>query len=97
MTEESTPKSCGGREPCSRSDCPRAGDLWVYDASESRWRPLCEPHTRRLHPSLELDAWLESGYAKPVELGRPTGRPADPPAGRPAAFRAIVDRAMGWT
>ena len=96
MTEESTPASCGDREPCTRPDCPRAGDLWVYHASENRWHPLCERHTRRLHPSLEITAWLESGYARPVELGRPADTPPTPPSDRAAAFREIVDHAMGW-
>jgi hypothetical protein len=97
MTEEATQGANDDAGPCTRPDCTRDGELWVYHAGDDGWRRLCEYHTRRLHPSLEVDAWLESGYARPVELGRPVDAPETPPAGRPAAFRAVVDRAMGWT
>lgn len=87
----------GGREapPCTGSGCDSDADFWVYDSDEDGWQPVCSQHTVQLHPSLEVRAWLESGYASPIELGRPDG-PSQPPAGRPTAFREMVERAMGW-
>lgn len=81
---------------CTREDCDHDADFWLYHPGDDRWRQLCDRHTLQLHPSIEVNAWLESGYAKPVELGRPEGQPASPRDGRPAEFREIVDRAMDW-
>lgn len=96
MTKESGSNREGGQVACTREDCHRNARFWTYHSDDGRWQPLCKRHTRRLHPSLEVTAWLESGYARPVELGRPDGLPGAPPGGRPAAFREVVDRAMGW-
>lgn len=97
MSRETTSNQDGEPATCLRADCSRDVDFWVYHADEGRWRRLCRHHTLHLHPSIEVNTWLESGYARPVELGRPTGPPTPPPEGRPAAFREVVDRAMDWT
>lgn len=73
--------------PCCR--CEAAADFWLYRSGD--WQPRCERHVVHAHPSIELRAWLESGYAKPVERGRPEGPPADPAHGRAAAFRELVE------
>lgn len=91
-TDDQAPVSHG----CVTDGCRRVAEFWVYHRGVDRWRPRCEHHTVQLHPSLEVSAWLESGYARPAELGRPDAPPPSPPEGRPAAFRTIVDRAMGW-
>lgn len=96
MTHEATPDRDGVSASCARADCRRDADFWVYHPGDDRWRPRCENHTIQLHPSLEVHAWLESGYARPVELGRPDEPPASPPEGRHTAFRDLVDRAMDW-
>lgn len=84
------------RPPCSRRDCDAPADFWLYHPDGVRWRPICERHAVHLHPSIEVNAWLESGYAKPIELDRPDGPPAVPPGARGVAFRDLVDEAMGW-
>lgn len=86
----------GQRPPCSTADCEVPAAFWAYEPEPGRWRPICERHARRRHPSLEVGAWLESGYMTPVELGRPDGPPGEPRGARAAAFRAAVDEAMGW-
>lgn len=92
-----TPEPSGDARPeCSGAGCADAADFRLYDADEGAWRPVCERHARTAHPSLEVRAWLESGYGKPVAVGRPTGPPADPPTPRAAAFRELVAEAMGW-
>lgn len=83
--------------PCSQQDCLAAADFWLYHPENDRWRPICERHAVHLHPSIEVTAWLESGYAKPIELDRPEGPPATPRDGRSAAFRELVDETMDWT
>lgn len=93
--ENSTPDAPG--PACSRRDCDAAADFWLYRPGGDRWRPLCERHVVHLHPSIEVNAWLESCYAKPIELDRPEGPPGVPPGGRGAAFRELVDETMGWT
>lgn len=82
---------------CTGQHCDLSAAFWLYHPVEDRWRPLCERHTLQLHPSIEINAWLESGYAKPIELDPPNEPPATPRDGRTAAFREIVDRAMGWS
>lgn len=71
--------------------CEAAAEFWLYDRTDGAWRPLCERHVVRRHPSIELHAWLESGYAKPIELDRPAGPPSPPRHGRGVAFRALVE------
>ncbi len=74
--------------------CETPGDFWSYDASTAQWEPYCERHLRTRHPSLEIAAWLESGYARPIELDRaPPGEPGLP---RTVHFREMVEAAMGW-
>lgn len=97
MPTERDPTANDTQPPCSGQDCDAAGDFWLYHPEEERWRPICERHTVHLHPSIEVNAWLESGYAKPIELDRPEGPPASPRGGRSAAFRELVDGAMGWS
>jgi hypothetical protein len=80
---------------CRRHDCDTSADFWLYHPDG--WRPLCERHTLDLHPSIEVNAWLESGYARPAELDRPEGPPPAPPTARGRAFREIVEEAMGWS
>ncbi len=82
---------------CTRQECPRAAGFWLYQCDSDGWEPLCERHTRDRHPSLEIHAWLESGYAKPVELAKPTNPPTTPQDPRTAAFRDLVTDAMNWT
>lgn len=81
---------------CSESDCGDDAAFFVYAAESEGWRPICDPHARQIHPSLEIHAWLESGYMKPVERGAPGGPPPDPRDGREEAFRNLVADAMGW-
>lgn len=81
---------------CTRHRCGGDADFWFYHPLEECWRPFCERHTLQRHPSIEINAWLESGYARPVELGTPVEPPTTPSDDRTAAFRDLVDRAMGW-
>ncbi len=93
MTPDSTDDR---RRECAEGDCAESAAFWQYDAPAGSWRPVCARHARTTHPSLEVKAWLESGYMKPVEVGRPTGHPSEPSTGRAAAFRELVDETMGW-
>lgn len=97
MSRESTSEPDETGATCTRHDCELAAQLWLYHPMDDQWRPFCERHTRHRHPSLEINAWLESGYAKPIELGTPDEPPATPHHGRAVAFRKIVDQAMGWS
>lgn len=97
MPRDDHPPADDARPPCSRQGCEEAADFWLYHREDGRWRSTCERHTVYRHPSIEVNAWLESGYGKPIELDRPEGPPAAPPGGRAAAFRDIVDEAMGWS
>lgn len=81
---------------CSTAGCGSDASFYLYEPDEGGWRPVCTPHARRRHPSLEVHAWLESGYLKPVELGMPSDPPGDPATARAAAFRAEVEGTMGW-
>ena len=85
------------RPICSEDGCENDADFYLYDADSVGWRPICASHARRVHLSLEIHAWLESGYMKPIELGEPTGPPAEPSGGRAAAFREMVEETMGWS
>lgn len=89
--------SPGAGTQCSESGCASAADFFVYGADSGDWRAICTPHARHLHPSLEVHAWLESGYMKPAELGRPDGAPPEPRSGRGEAFRTVVEETMGWS
>lgn len=85
------------RPDCTESGCGAPGDFFLFDVPEKRWRAVCHRHARDLHPSLEVHAILESGYLRPVELGRPAAAPGDPSGERGTAFRRIVNDALGWT
>lgn len=82
---------------CSAPDCAADASFYVYADDAGAWQPVCPPHARRYHPSLEVHVWLESGYMTPAELGRPDGPPEPPPGDRARTFRATVEEAMGWT
>lgn len=82
---------------CADPACDRPAAFRLYRPDAGRWRPICERHARHLHPSLELHAWLESGYLKPVEVAAPDGPPPAPSGERGAAFRDLVAEAMGWS
>lgn len=82
---------------CSKSGCGGDATFFVYDAESREWRAICPPHARQFHPSLEVHAWLESGYMKPVESGNPEGPPPEPRSEREEAFRAVVEETMGWS
>lgn len=84
------------RPPCSEPRCEADAEFFGYDAGDAEWRPICDPHARHRHASLELHAWLESGYMKPVELGEPDGEPPEPRTERASEFRAAVEDAMDW-
>ena len=93
MPDEQT-SNLNSAEPCAHHSCAREADLWMYHPVEERCRSLCERHVLELHPSLEVNAWLESGYARPAELGPPDGVPSPPDDERTAAFRKLVDEAL---
>jgi hypothetical protein len=96
MPRERDPTADDAQPPCGRQDCDATADFWLYHG-DGRWRPICERHAVHHHPSIEVNAWLESGYARPIELDRPEGPPAAPRGGRSAAFRELVAEAMGWS
>lgn len=96
MTQDPTPDGADREPTCTRADCDRAAAFWLYDPDDGGWRRRCRRHLRQRHPSLEVHAWLLSGYASPVELGRPSDPPTAPREGRAAAFRELVDRTMDW-
>jgi hypothetical protein len=96
MTRERDPSTDDARPPCGREGCDAAASFWLYRPEGDRWWPICERHLLTRHPSIEVDAWLESGYARPIELGEPRCPPAVPSGGRGAAFRELVADAMGW-
>jgi hypothetical protein len=106
MTRDSTepvvrrcpgPSADDASAACSNPRCERDAAFRVYDRDRGRWRPICLPHAERLHPSLEIQVWLESGYMRPIELGIPDGPPGEPDRVRGAAFRDEVERLMGWS
>lgn len=86
-----------GRPDCSAGECAGAASFYVYTPDADGWEPVCTVHARQYHPSLEVHAWLESGYMKPAELGPPEGAPSRPPSDRGVAFRRTVEETMGWT
>lgn len=87
-----------GPSTCDRAGCDRRPVFWAYDGDGDRWHPLCDRHLLQRHPSLERRVWLESGYAKPIERGRPDGPPsATTVHARAEAFRTIVAETMGWS
>lgn len=96
MSRDRASQTDAPRPPCSRRDCDTAADFRLYHP-EDGWRPICERHAVSLHPSLEVHAWLESGYLRPIELAVPEGPPAEPADERTAAFRELVEEAIGWT
>lgn len=97
MPRERDPTADETKPPCSQQGCDEAAGFWLYYREGDRWRPLCERHAVHRHPSIEVKAWLESGYARPVELECPEGPPTAPPTGRGVAFRELVEDAMGWS
>lgn len=76
---------------CAEPGCGRDGSFWWYDSDGGAWRPVCGIHARHRHPSLEVHAWLESGYMRPIELERPDGPPPEPEVERGRVFREEVD------
>lgn len=86
-----------GPPPCSESGCASEADFYVFSADSAEWFAICSSHATHLHPSLEVHAWLESGYMKPVELGKPDRAPSEPRGGRANAFRTEVEEMMGWS
>lgn len=93
-----SPPDAGAEPPprCGTAECPRRASFYRFDREGGDWHPVCERHARTLHPSLEVHAWLESGYLRPVERGEPAGPPGPPAGERGAAFRDMVEEAMGW-
>jgi hypothetical protein len=81
---------------CAEAECSREGAFWRYDG-EGGWLPICGRHARHLHPSLEVHAWLEAGYMRPIERGQPDGPPPEPTVERGRAFRAEIDAVLGWS
>lgn len=96
MTQDPDPGDDGAAPDCGSPGCGSGADFYRYEPETGDWKPVCDRHARELHPSLEVHAWLESGYLRPVERGRPPGPPDDPPGDRAAAFRDLVEDAMGW-
>lgn len=84
-----------GRPNCAGEDCGLEAAFWWYDGA-GLWWPVCDRHAQHLHPSLEVHAWLESGYMRPVERGQPAGEPAEPSVSRGRAFRDAIDELLGW-
>lgn len=80
---------------CGTMDCADPAAFWVYDQPSDRWSPVCRRHLVEHHPSLEVHAWLTSGFARPIETSPPNGIVDDVPQ-RTIAFRDIVMSAMGW-
>lgn len=81
---------------CSESECAVPAEYWFYEAPCEMWRPICSRHAEHLHPSLEIHAWLTSGYLKPIELQQPTSPPETPTEERAKEFRSEVDQTMNW-
>lgn len=81
---------------CTEPGCTGSADYWLFSVPADRWRPICDTHAELLHPSLEIHAWLTSGYLKPIELPEPIGHPAEPAEDRAKEFRAIVTDTMNW-
>lgn len=81
---------------CHVSGCANESDFWVYQPEQAQWESVCRRHLIELHPSLEVKAWLESNFAKPIELDRPSSPPDAPKTARATAFREIVETAMEW-
>lgn len=81
---------------CGTAECREPAGFWLFHVPADEWRPLCPRHLREVHPSVEIRAWLESGYAKPAELGRPESPPSAPAGGRARGFRSLVDDALDW-
>lgn len=84
------------RPACSAEGCEDAATVFIFQAREEAWRPLCTRHVERFHPSLEVHAWQAAGLLKPVELGRPKGPPTEPDSDRGRQFKREVFTAMGW-
>lgn len=93
MTEK---QSANDQPSCAETDCDRDSSFWAYDAETQGWEPTCRYHAQDRHPSLEIGAWLESGYLKPIELGEPSGPPEQPASQRAVRFRAEIKQLMEW-
>lgn len=81
---------------CTEPGCAADAAYWLYSVPRATWHPICRKHAELLHPSLEIHAWLTSGYLKPIELPEPTGYPEEPAEDRAKEFRAIVTDTMHW-
>lgn len=82
---------------CGTSGCEESADFWQYTPTDDQWGPYCSRHLIHLHPSIELKAWLESGYARPAERGKPNSPPPSPQGGRVTAFRNLIETTVDWT
>lgn len=87
----------GANTVCAASECSREAAFFVFAADAVEWAPICQSHAERQHPSLEVHAWLEAGFLRPAELGKPNGPPGDPRTTRSAEFRREIRDTMGWS
>lgn len=81
---------------CNEPGCAGDAAYWLYSVPRATWLPICQKHAELLHPSLEIHAWLTSGYLKPIELPKPTAPPVAPDEERAKDFRALVTDTMNW-
>lgn len=86
-----------GEWECEKSSCDRDAAFWLYDGTGAYWSPVCAVHAEHAHPSIEVHAWLESGYMKPIELGQPDSPPPAPGDRRGRFFREEIQETLGWT
>ena len=96
MTGTADPRGDEDPPACAEPACERDGSFWWYDKAGDGWQPLCDVHARHRHPSIEVAAWLASGYMRPIERGRPDGPPPEPVVERGRIFREEVDQLLGW-
>lgn len=97
MSGNAEPPDGNAPPECLEPGCGRDAAFWWYDRPDDEWSPVCDVHASHLHPSLEVGAWLESGYLRPVERGRPAGPPPRPDVDRGRVFREEIDALLGWS
>ncbi len=81
---------------CRCDECERTAAFWTWNEGRGEWMPICDRHLVGIHPSLERMVWLESGFAKPIEVSIPTEPPPRPTTPRSRMFYDAVIEAMGW-
>lgn len=91
-----TDSPANSQPACASTDCAESAEFWLFYPPNNQWRPYCGRHLIHLHPSIELKAWLHSGYARPIERGKPESPPASPESGRVAAFRDLIQETVDW-